>query len=407
MNFKNLNIILCITGGIAAYKAVSLASLLKKKGANVFPVLTKNATKFITPLTLKTITKNKVTIDMFDESDFIPHISLSDLADIIIVAPATANIIAKAANGIADDMVSTLLLSCSAKKFIIPAMNTKMYLNKITQENINRLKSNNYFIMDPDDGDMACGTSGPGRYPDNKKILDFISAHDKKTLFFKNKKILITLGGTVEDIDPVRFITNRSSGKMGFNLAEQFINYGGDVTLITANVNDNILQNFINNYPEIKIIKIRSALEMKEEIIKFKNNFDIYVMAAAVADYKPVYSENKIKKSDNDLLLKLTKTDDILKSLEKRKNALYIGFAAESNDLIDNAKKKLKEKNIDLIIANNISGNKSAIGSDMAEVYLLNKWNDEIIKIEYNSKKLISKNIIDNLILLIKQNKVF
>lgn len=405
MKINNKNIVLCITGGIAAYKAASLASYLKKKGANVYAVMTKNSTKFITPLTIKTITRNKVTIDMFDESDFIPHISLSDLADIIIVAPATANIIAKVANGIADDMVSTILLSSNAKKIIIPAMNTNMYLNKITQENIKKIIENNYNVMDPEDGEMACGTVGPGRFPEIIKIYDYIiDKISKKNNGFNNKNILITIGGTIEDIDPVRYVSNRSSGKMGFSLAEKLYEFGANIKIIYGNVSDIVLNDFRLKYPNIKYKKIRNAENLKKAVLKEEKNFDIYIMAAAVADYTIDYNDNKIKKNNNDLTIKLKRTDDILKCLKKRDNAVYIGFAAESKNLLENAEKKLKEKQIDIIIANLIKGEKSAIGNNNAEVFILNRWNNNKIKIDYNDKKIISEKIIEKLSEILKIN---
>lgn len=396
MTLEGKNIVLCITGGIAAYKAVSLASLLKKKGANIYAILTKNARRFITPLTLKTITGNKVTTTMFDESDFIPHISLSELADIVLVAPATANIIAKAANGLADDMISTMLLSSKAHKIIIPAMNTNMYLNPITQANMATLKEHGFKIMEPESGMMACGTSGPGRFPVIETIYDYI----KTSLYgakddYQNKRVLITVGGTIEDIDPVRFITNRSSGRMGFAFAAEFIKRRAQVTLIVGNVSDQTFNDFSREYPAAQIIRVRSADDMKDEVLKRADDYNIYVMAAAVADYKPVYADHKIKKSDDDLSITLTRNTDILQALPKREDAVYIGFAAETQDLLENARKKLQKKALDFLIANKVKGDKSAIGSHKAEVYLINKYNEELTRIEYADKDIIAALVID------------
>jgi phosphopantothenoylcysteine decarboxylase/phosphopantothenate--cysteine ligase len=246
MNVKDKKIVLCVTGGIAAYKSVMLASFLKKKGADVFVVMTENAKKFVTPLTFKNITRNKVATEMFDETDFVPHISLADLADLVIVAPATANIIAKIACGIADDLVSTFLLSSTAPKVIIPAMNTNMYLNPVTVENISKLKKNGMLVMEPDAGLMACGTRGEGRFPEIERIYGFIMKHLPETnSVFSGKKVVIATGGTSEDIDPVRCITNRSSGKMGFSFAEEFISRGADVRIVAGNVSDLLLHNFL------------------------------------------------------------------------------------------------------------------------------------------------------------------
>jgi phosphopantothenoylcysteine decarboxylase / phosphopantothenate---cysteine ligase len=404
MQFKDKNIVLCVTGGIAAYKAVSLASLLKKEGALVHVVMTKNAMEFVTPLTFKTITKNKVTYNMFDNSDFVPHISLSTLADIVIVAPATANIIAKAANGIADDMVSTTLLSSTAPKIIVPAMNTNMYLNPITQENISRLKNAGYYIMEPDEGMMACGTKGDGRFPEIEKIYGFIlfSLIKKKSLFH-GKKVLITTGGTIEDIDPVRCITNRSSGKMGFSFAEEFLLRGAKVTIIKANVSETVLSVFQKKYPNVEILNVRSAENMKNAVLEKSPSNDVIFMAAAVADFSPEYNDLKIKKTD-ELTLKLFKTEDILSILPKNEQSIYIGFAAETNDLLKNAKEKLLKKSLDFLIANEVLGESSAIGSDDAEVFLLNKWNDTVTEFGYVSKKELAKPVLDKIENLVKHN---
>jgi phosphopantothenoylcysteine decarboxylase/phosphopantothenate--cysteine ligase len=405
MNLKNKNIILCITGSIAAYKSVYLASFFNKKGANVYAVLTKNATKFITPITFKTITKNKVTTDMFDKSDFIPHISLAELADIIVVAPATANIIAKAATGMADDMVSTLLLSSQAPKIIVPAMNVNMYNNSITQINIQILKDNGFFIMPPDEGYQACGAKGAGRFPKIKKIYSFIlkSIIDKKSIFY-NKKILISLGGTIEDIDPIRYISNRSSGRMGLAFAEELIYRGAKVDIIAGNVSDLVLNNFKTKFNDIKIMHIRSANDLKNKI-ESSNNYDIYIMAAAVADYTTNYNENKIKKDNELLTLSLEKTDDILLSLKKNQKSIYIGFAAETKNLLKNAKDKLNKKSLDFIIANNVNGVKSAMGNKQAEVFLLNKWEEKDFKFNFNNKKIIASNVLDKIETTIKKYK--
>ena len=399
------NIVLCVTGGIACYKSVILASLLKKEGANVFVVMTKNATKFVNPVTFKNITKNKVTTKMFANDDFVPHISLADLADLVIIAPATANIIAKASYGIADDMVSTLLVSSKAPKFIIPAMNTNMYLNPITQENIQRLKKFDFKVLEPDTGMLACGVEGVGRFPEIEKIYGFILKNlgDRNSVFY-NKKILITLGGTVEDIDPVRCITNRSSGKMGFSFAEEFIIKGANVKIICGNVSSLELHNFQKKFCDTEIQFVRSAKDMKEAVTQNIDNFDLLFMASAVADYSPEYSESKIKKENDDLVLKLRKTEDILKSIPKKENKIYVGFAAESDNLIENAKNKLIKKQLDFVIANEIVGEQAAIGNDKASVFILNKWNVDIKKIDYSQKSVIAKSVCNELEELIKKN---
>ncbi len=396
---KDKNIVFCLTGGIACYKAVDLISKLVKAGANVYPVVTKSALEFITPLTLKTISKKKVTTDLFDTSDFIPHISLSDLADLVIVAPATANIISKAANGIADDMVSTLLLSVTAPKIIVPAMNTKMIENPIIVKNIEKLIEYGFNVLDSDSGMMACGTSGKGRYPDNERIFGAIieTFVDRESVFY-NKDILITLGGTIEDIDPVRSIANRSSGKMGFAFAREFIERGAKVTLICGNCSELEKDRFQKRFPNIKLISVRSAKKMKAEIDK--TEYDILFMAAAVADFYVKYNEQKIKKSDN-LNLQLNKNIDILNSIEKRTDRIYIGFAAESENLTEAAKKKLADKKLDFIIANNIVGTESAMGGDRAKITLLNRFNDLEYNFGYDDKSTIAKMTLDTIELYI------
>lgn len=406
MRLNDKNIILCITGSIAAYKAVYLASFFKKNGSNVYAVLTKNAAKFITPLTLKTITNNKVITKMFDENDFIPHISLAELADIIVVAPATANIIAKAATGIADDIVSSLLLSSTSPKIIVPAMNVNMYNNSITQINIQILKDNGYHVMQPDEGYQACGVKGIGRFPEIDKIYSFIlrSIYNKKSIF-NNKKILITIGGTIEDIDPVRYISNRSSGRMGLAFAEELIYRGGKVDIIAGKVSDLLLNKFKSKFTDVKIEYIRSAKDLKNKIMSL-DNYDIYIMAAAVADFTTIYNSNKIKKNSGILSLPLEKTDDILLTLQRDQNSIYIGFAAETDNLLENAWDKLNKKSLDFIIANIVGGNKSAIGSKKAEAYLLNRWEEKEYKFNFDNKEVISSNILDKIEKILKNFKL-
>ena len=399
---KNKNIVFCLTGGIACYKAVEVISKLVKEGANVYPVMTKSATEFITPLTLKTISKNRVTIELFDTSDFIPHINLSDLADLLIVAPATANIIGKAANGIGDDIISTLLLSTNAPKIIVPAMNTKMIENPIVIQNIEKLKKYDFNILDSDYGYLACGSYGKGRFPETERILGAIieTFADKDSCFYK-KEVLLTLGGTIEDIDPVRSITNRSSGKMGFSFAREFINRGAKVTLICGNCSDLEKSKFQKRFPNVTFISVRSAIEMKKEIDE--KEYDVLFMSAAVADFTLQYHSQKIKKS-NTLDLHLTKNIDILNTIEKKANKIYVGFAAESENLIESAKIKLKEKKLDFIIANNIIGNESAMGGDKAQITLLNRFNDIEYKFGYDDKTNIAKMALDTMELYIIEN---
>ena len=291
------HITICVTGGIAAYKAAALASFLKKKKAEVHIILTKNAARFVSAITFKSLTGNPVITKMFDSSSFIPHISIAQLSDLILVAPATANIIAKAANGIADDMVSTTLLSSTAPKIIVPAMNTAMYENPITQHNLKKLVNFGFDVMEPDSGEMACGTSGKGRFPEiNRiygKIIQTLSA--KQVTPLSNKKILITAGGTIEDIDPVRYISNRSSGQTAFAFAEAFIATGAKVHIIAGHVSERALDNFTSKFGTNDITMIRSAADMKKAVDENFEECDMLFMCAAVADYKPNYSNHKIK----------------------------------------------------------------------------------------------------------------
>ncbi|HNZ27118.1 MAG TPA: bifunctional phosphopantothenoylcysteine decarboxylase/phosphopantothenate--cysteine ligase CoaBC [Spirochaetota bacterium] len=396
LNGKNL--VLCVTGGISAYKSVYLASKLKKLGANVITVMSKNAVKFVSPLTFKSVTANKVTVEMFDESDFIPHIKLSDLADIVVVAPATANIIAKAACGIADDMISSLLLSVKSPILMVPAMNTNMYQNKIFQDNLDKIVEFGFHTITPAIGELACGTSGIGRFPEIDTVVGKIEKIlYKKSPLFSGKKVVITLGGTIEDIDPVRYICNGSSGKMGLAFAEEFILRGAEVSIIAGNVDELALNKFRLKFPDIDGARVRSAKELKEALLKKETFCDVIFMCAAVADYKPAYSENKIKKTDEELNLKLFRTEDVVGGLNKSPNKLYIAFSAESENLIANAYHKLLSKKVDFIIANETVGEKKAIGGDNAEVVLLNRWNDNLFKVEYSDKRSVSIKTLDEI----------
>ncbi|HBD94410.1 MAG: hypothetical protein A2015_09035 [Spirochaetes bacterium GWF1_31_7] len=369
---KDKNITVCVTGGIAAYKAVYLCSFLKKKGAIVRVIMSKSATEFVTPLTFKSITNNPVITTMFDNSDFIPHIGISELSDIIIVAPATANCIAKAASGIADDMISTVLLSATCPKIIVPAMNTQMYVNPVTQRNINTIKNFGFLVMEPDTGLMACGTTGVGRFPEIESIYGFIIQNcAARNHYFSGKKVLITAGGTIEDIDPVRYISNRSSGKTAFAFAETFISLGASVTIIAGNVSDIIMDSYIKKYGNENIISVRSAHDMKKSVEEKINSTDILCMCAAVADYTTECNTLKIKKNENTLNLSLIKTLDILGSLHKKTNQVFIGFAAESNNLELYASEKLNKKSLDFVIANQITGEKTAFGGDKSELIVL------------------------------------
>ncbi len=382
------HITICVTGGIAAYKAAALASFLKKKKAQVHVILTKNAARFVSAITFKSLTGNPVITKMFDSSSFIPHISIAQLSDLVLVAPATANIIAKAANGIADDMVSTTLLSSKAPKIIVPAMNTAMYENPITQHNLKKLAEFGFEIMEPDSGEMACGTSGKGRFPEINqiygKIIQVLSS--QRTTSLSGKKILITAGGTIEDIDPVRYISNRSSGRTAFAFAEAFISMGAKIKIITGHVSERALDDFTSKFGNADIITVRSAADMKKAVDDNFENCDILFMCAAVADYKPNYSNHKIKKADGNMTLELSRTNDILCSLNKTDNKIIIGFAAETDNVEEYARKKLEKKNLDFVIANKVCGEESAIGGEKSGLMLFSQKNNEPFIFPYSAK---------------------
>ncbi len=385
-----MNILQIISGGISAYKAVDITSNLVKKNHNVKIILTKNATKFITELTFQTISKNKVYTDTFEEINEteIQHIDLVKWADKIIIAPATANIIAKIANGIADDLSSSLMLAVKdfSKVYIAPAMNTAMYENPITQSNIFKLKQLGFNFIEPDSGLLACGDVGKGKLPSSEDILSAVLNNN----LLAGKKVLVTAGSTKEYIDPVRYISNPSSGKMGIAIAEEFAKNGADVSLITS-------ADYISEMKNITVIPIISAHDMFVAVKKEFEDADIIIKAAAVSDYKPIITyDKKVKKQVGNIEIELERTEDILYYLGQRKkeNQFLIGFAAETNDIINYAKEKIKKKNLDYIIANDVSKKEIGFGSDNNEVYIIDKYNN-INKIDKTSKRNIAKQIVN------------
>lgn len=350
------NILLGVTGGIAAYKSANIVSMLKKKGYNVKVIMTENATKIITPLTLETLSKERVYVDMWDKTPHfeVEHISLAEWADLVLVAPATYNIVGKVANGIADDMLSTVISATTKPVFFALAMNVNMYNNPILKENIDKLKRYGYKFIDSDEGFLACNVNAKGRLKDEKEIVKIVENYfEEQELdkFLTGKTILITAGRTEEAIDPVRYISNRSSGQMGYSLAIAGTKLGAEVILVSGPT----------ELPEPmglkKFIKVRSAKEMYEATIKEFPNVDIAIACAAVADYKPKnYSVEKIKKKDGDMTIVLDRNPDILFEMGKLKEKQFlIGFAAETENIVENALGKLKRKNLDMIIANNAS----------------------------------------------------
>lgn len=350
------NILLGVTGGIAAYKSANIVSMLKKKGYNVKVIMSENATKIITPLTLETLSKERVYVDMWDKTPHfeVEHISLAEWADVVLVAPATYNIVGKVANGIADDMLSTVISATTKPVFFALAMNVNMYNNPILKENINKLKKYGYKFIDSDEGFLACNVNAKGRLKDEKEIVKIIEDHfqeEELDRYLTGKTVLITAGRTEEAIDPVRYISNRSSGQMGYSLAIAARKLGAEVILVSGPTE--------LSQPEglKKFIKVRSAQEMYEATIKEFPQVDIAIACAAVADYKPKnYSTEKIKKKDGDMTIILDRNPDILFEMGKLKDKQFlIGFAAETENIIENAIGKLKRKNLNMIVANNAS----------------------------------------------------
>lgn len=389
--YKDKCVVLGVCGGIAVYKALDVVSSLRKKGIEVRVIMTESATKFVTPLTFQSISQNMVVTDMFAEPKAweIQHISLAQKADVMLIAPATANIIGKVANGIADDMLSTTIMATKAKVIFAPAMNTNMYENVIVQENIKKLKALGYEFIEPDSGRLACGDIGKGKLPKPEVIFEYVltSLHPVKDLC--GKKVLVTAGPTKANIDPVRFITNRSSGKMGYAIAKEARDRGAEVTLVTG-------AKGIEKPIGIEVIEIDTNSEMKEEVSKHFDSSDIVIKAAAVADYKPRnYSKEKIKKGEGSLNIELTRDSDILKELgEKKDKQILVGFAAESSNLIENAKGKLERKNLDYIIANDITSQETGFGSDQNKVFVISR-DGNVNELDIMSKREVASNLFD------------
>ena len=398
------NILVGVTGGIAAYKSAGIVSLLKKKGYNVKVVMTENATKIIGPLTLETLSRNRIYVDMWDSNPHyeVEHISLADWADMVLIAPATYNIIGKVANGIADDMLTTVISAVSVRKpvFFALAMNVNMYENPILKENINKLKSFGYRFIDAEEGLLACDYSAKGRMSEPENIVDEIerysifSKFENFDIVLKNKKILITSGRTKENIDPVRYLSNNSSGKMGYSLAQAAVDLGAEVTLISGPTNLKVPNGLE------KFIFVESALEMYEKVDEYFKNTDIFIACAAVADYRPKeYKKEKIKKSDVDLVIELIRNPDILLEMSKKKEKqLLVGFAAETNDIRENALKKLEKKNLDIIVANNAS----VMGSDENVIEIIKKDRTSV-EISQKSKIELAYDILNEVIFELKK----
>ncbi len=386
---KNKTVVLGVTGSIAAYKIANLASSLVKKGANVHVIMTKNATNFINPITFETLTGNKCLVDTFDRNfEFsVEHVSLAKQADIFMVAPASANVIGKIANGIADDMLTTTIMACKCHKVISPAMNTNMFENPIVQDNLEKLRNYGYEVIDPASGYLACGDTGAGKMPEPTVLESYIMKNIAMEKDMAGKKVLITAGPTMEAIDPVRFISNHSTGKMGYALAKIAMERGAEVTLVTG-------KTYTEKPDFVKIIDVKSAKEMFDAVDKEFDSQDIVIMSAAVADYRPkTVADEKIKKNDGETAIELERTDDILGTMSKRKkNQFLCGFSMETEHMLENSKSKLKKKNLDMICANNLKVEGAGFGTDTNVVTLITE--NESRQLPIMSKEQVANEIL-------------
>lgn len=394
MNNKGQKVVvLGVSSSIAAYKAANLASILRKRGYDVHVIMTKNATEFISPLVFETLTNNVCVIDQFSRTGNyeVEHVALAKMADIVLIAPATANVIAKLANGIADDALTTQVLACTCKKLVAPAMNTNMYLNPVTQDNLKKLEHYGFTVITPASGLLACRDEGIGKLPEESLLADYVDREILKPHDLVGKKVVVTAGATRESIDPVRFITNHSSGKMGFSIAREYMLRGANVTLIAA-ANTQPKLNFVDT------VNVESAEDMFGAVTKHAENADIIIKAAAVADYTPTETaDNKIKKKDGDMSISLKRTKDILAYLgeHKKEKQFLCGFSMETENLVENSQKKLKKKNADMIVANNLKVDGAGFGVDTNVVTLITK--DGIKELPIMSKAEVSAALADEI----------
>ena len=393
---KGKTVLLGVTGGIAAYKAAALTSALVKQHASVEVVMTKNATEFISPLTFEQLSGRRVMVDTFDRNftHQVEHISLAQRTDLVIIAPATANICAKLAHGLADDMLTTTVLACRCPKLIAPAMNTNMYENPVTQDNLKLLSKYGWEVISPASGRLACGTTGTGKLPEPDELMQYILAHLAMPHDLQGKNVLVTAGPTQESIDPVRFITNHSTGKMGYAIAKMAMLRGANVTLVSGPVS-------LTPPKFVNLISVTSAKEMFEAVKELAPEQDFIFKAAAVADYTPAnYCDEKLKKSDSDMSIQLSRTQDILAYLGKnrRPNQIICGFSMETENMIENSKRKLASKNIDMICANNLKTEGAGFGVDTNIITIITA--DNMIDLPLQSKEEAANAIIDQAISL-------
>lgn len=398
---KGKTVVLGVCGSIAAYKTADLASALKKLGAEVHVIMTKNATNIINPIAFESLTGNKCMVDTFDRNfQFnIAHISIAQKADVCLIAPASANVIGKIANGIADDMLTTTVMAMNCKVMISPAMNVNMFHNKIVQDNLSRLEGFGYEIIPPESGYLACGTVGDGKMPSKEVLLEYIlrEAEHEKDLIGLN--VLVTAGPTREDIDPVRYITNHSTGRMGYAIAGAAMKRGANVTLVSGPVE-------LKKPLFIDTVDVKSAEDMFEAVSKRADENDIIIKAAAVADYTPaMVAENKIKKSDGNMSIELNRTKDILKWLgeHKRENQIICGFSMETENVIENSRAKLVKKNADMIAANSLREKNAGFGTETNHIVLIEK--DRTTDIPMMSKEEAANKLLDRILQLIKNRQ--
>lgn len=397
---KGKTVLVGVSGGIAAYKMANCVSMLLKQGANVKVIMTENACQFITPITFETLTGDKCMVDTFDRNfKFdVAHISLAKVADVFLIAPATANVIGKMANGIADDMLTTTALACKCPKIIAPAMNTAMYQNNIVQDNLRKLQHYGFTVIKPDSGHLACGDTGEGKMPSEETLVEYVIheiAHEKDMV---GKNVIVSAGPTQEAIDPVRYITNHSTGKMGYEIAKAAARRGAKVTLVSGRTS-------LKAPLFVETINVVSAGDMFEAFkSRFKDN-DIIIKAAAVADYKPkTVAENKIKKKDGDMSIDMDRTTDIIKYMgeNRRKGQFICGFSMETENMLENSRAKLKRKNIDMIVANNLKVKGAGFGTDTNIVTMIT--HDDEKQLEIMSKDEVADKILDEILKKMEKN---
>ncbi len=387
------NIVLAVTGSIAAYKIANLASMLKKLGADVTVLMTENATNFINPITFETLTGNKCLIDTFDRNfEFsVEHVSLAKRTDLVLIAPASANVIGKMANGIADDMLTTTVMACSCKKIVAPAMNTHMYENPVVQDNIKKLMHYGMEVIVPDTGYLACGDTGAGKMPSEQTLLEYILKEINCEKDLAGKKVMVTAGPTRERIDPVRFITNHSTGKMGYAIAKHCMQRGAEVTLITGKTE-------LPKPMFVHVVEIESAHDMYEAVKEHYEEQDIIIKSAAVADYRPIsVSEEKLKKKESEMSIELERTEDILRFLgnNRREGQFLCGFSMETENMVENSKAKLEKKHVDMIVANNLKQDGAGFGTDTNVVTLITR--DGCVELPMMSKEEVARHIVDDI----------